>query len=87
MAVDTAQKRRSMISFGDALNAERVPEATNFDSAFDRGAALFLYAGLDITTVVVSTVPVRCTPYIRPLISATPTIGALIRPTVTLSPS
>ena len=46
MALDTAQKRRSMVSFGGALYGERVPEATNFDSAADRGAEMWMYAGI-----------------------------------------
>ena len=46
MALDTAQKRRSMVSFGGALYGERVPEATDFDSAADRGAEMWMYAGI-----------------------------------------
>lgn len=49
MAVDTDQKRRSMISFGGDAFSERVPAATDFDSAEDRAQLLFLYAGLDIS--------------------------------------
>ncbi len=48
MAVDTAQKRFSMFSFGGEQIAERRPAATNFDSAEDRAQSLFLYAGIDI---------------------------------------
>jgi hypothetical protein len=86
MAVDTAQRRRSMVSFGDALYGERVPEATNFDSAADRGAEMWLYAGIAPDAgVVVSTAPVnprvtirpsiRCTPRIAPSLSVNPTIS------------
>lgn len=46
MAIDSAQKRKSMLSFGDALIGERVPEATNMDSAADRTAQLFMYFGI-----------------------------------------
>lgn len=50
MAIDTAQKRRSMISFGRMNYAERVPEATNFDSSQDRAQMMFLYAGLSLAS-------------------------------------
>jgi hypothetical protein len=47
MALDTAQKRRSMLSFARMNYAERVPQATNYDSAADRAQMLYLYAGID----------------------------------------
>ncbi len=47
MAVDTAAKRRSMVSFGDSLVGEQVPAASNLGTAARRGAANFLYAGID----------------------------------------
>jgi hypothetical protein len=47
MAVDTAQKRRSMISFGDMQYGERVPAATNLDSQSDRYNEVFLFSGFD----------------------------------------
>lgn len=46
MAIDTAQKRRSMISFGDLSFGERVPLATNFATAGGRAAQEYLYFGL-----------------------------------------
>lgn len=49
MAVDTAQKRRSMVSFGRMNYAERVPSATDYDAPEDRAQMVYLYAGLDIT--------------------------------------
>jgi hypothetical protein len=73
-----------MVSFGDALYGERVPEATNFDSAADRGAEMWLYAGFGAAPAV-STAPrnptvtiapsIRCTVSIRPSLSVTPTIS------------
>lgn len=34
------------MSFGDMLYGQRVPEATNYDSAADRGTEVYLYAGI-----------------------------------------
>ena len=84
MALDTAQKRRSMVSFGGALYGERVPEATNFDAEDDRAAALFLYSFFGVTlpadyysprnpTVTIAP-SIRCTVTVRPSLSVTPTI-------------
>lgn len=79
MAIDTAQKRRSMISFGDALYAERVPEATDFDSSEDRTAAMFLYAGFTSAPYV----PPDPTPITwRPTIGASVQFGATITPSI-----
>lgn len=46
MALDTAQKRRSMISFARMNYAERVPQATNYDTAAERGQMMWLYGGI-----------------------------------------
>lgn len=86
MAVDTAQKRRSMISFGRMNYAERVPAATNFDSAFDRAQAMWLYAGLDISTVVVPGVGV-VTWRFAPTVSPVPVVSPTYSPTITMTPS
>lgn len=74
MAVDTAQKRRSMVSFGDALYGERVPEATDFDSANDRAASLFLYSFFGSSLPADYYSPRTPTVTIRPSLSVTPTI-------------
>lgn len=47
MAVDSAAKRFSMISFGGERFGLRVPDATNMDEAADRLNEVFLYFGLD----------------------------------------
>ena len=46
MAIDTAQKRRSMISVGDLSFGERVPLATDFATAGGRAAQEYLYFGI-----------------------------------------
>lgn len=86
MAVDTAQKRRSMISFGRMNYAERVPEATNFDSDEDRAQAVWLYAGLSITTVVVPGVGI-ITWRFAPTVSPVPVVAPTYSPTITMTPS
>jgi hypothetical protein len=45
MALDTAAKRFSMISFGDFEYANRVPDATDMDEVSDRINEEFLYFG------------------------------------------
>lgn len=47
MAVDSAAKRYSMISFGGELFGMRVPDATDMDEAVDRQNEVYLYAGFD----------------------------------------
>lgn len=46
MALDTAAKRYSMLSFLKESFGMRVPQATNMDSASDRLNELTLYGGL-----------------------------------------
>ena len=55
MAIDTAQKRRSMVSFGDLSFGERVPLATDFATAGGRAAQEYLYFGLtpDVPVTIV----------------------------------
>ena len=47
MALDSAQKRRSMLSVGDLAYGERVPLATDFATAGGRAAQVNLYFGID----------------------------------------
>lgn len=46
MAIDTAAKRYSMLSYLKESFGMRVPEATNMDDASDRLNELTLYGGL-----------------------------------------
>lgn len=46
MAIDSAQKRASTVSAGDALMVERRPTATNLADAASRGAGTFLFFGI-----------------------------------------
>lgn len=57
MAVDTAAKRRSMVSMGDALVGEQVPASGNLGTAVRRGASSFLYAGIAAGAPVAPVVP------------------------------
>lgn len=48
MAVDTAEKRFSMVSFAGETFGLRVPDATDMDDDEDRLNELFLYYGLAV---------------------------------------
>lgn len=50
MAVDTAARRFSMISFGGERFGARVPDATDMDEKSDRANELYLYFGIDPST-------------------------------------
>lgn len=50
MAVDTAQKRYSMLSFGDDAQADREPEVTALDTAEERIAFMSLYLMIPTAT-------------------------------------
>lgn len=86
MAVDTAQKRRSMISFARMNYAERVPEATDFDSDEDRVQALWLYAGISLyASITAADTPIRVNPRIGPTVVVNPTVRPLLTVNPTLS--
>ena len=57
MAVDTAEKRYSMLNFGDGTNIHLLPEPDGSIDLDDRQHLLDCYSGIEFSEITVGGVP------------------------------